>query len=138
MAEQTTDGVDSELRKAPPARIGKKSIGGHFDPTVSRQLKQIVLDENTTVQALLLEALNDLFVKHGGGTEGEDLTEDEIAFGKGAWVYCTQHMRPHQTGWCSVSPSDKVGLGVTNAKNAVAKCRSWRFLLYSDVKTDAS
>ena len=42
-----------------------KLIGGHFDPLVSRQLKQIALDENSTVQALLTEALNDLFAKYG-------------------------------------------------------------------------
>jgi hypothetical protein len=20
----------------------------------------------------------------------------------GEWVYCSQHMRPHETGWCTV------------------------------------
>lgn len=58
--------------------------------------------------------------------------EDEIAFGKGAWVYCNQHMRAHQTGWCTVSPMDKVGLGATTAKEAHAKCRAWGFPLYAD------
>ncbi|MGB7441813.1 MAG: ribbon-helix-helix domain-containing protein [Coleofasciculaceae cyanobacterium] len=51
--------------KLPPSRQGKKSIGGHFDPAVSRQLKQIAVNHDTTVQALLVEALNDLFVKYG-------------------------------------------------------------------------
>ncbi len=37
---------------------------------------------------------------------------EELAFGKDAWVYCTQHMKPHLTGWCSVSNSDKLGLGI--------------------------
>ena len=59
-------------------------------------------------------------------------TEDEIAFGKHAWVYCRQHCRPHQTGWCGVGPQDKVGLGVDNAQAAVAKCREWGFELYAD------
>jgi hypothetical protein len=45
-------------------RQGKKIISGHFDPAVSRQLKQLALDNNSTVQELLREALNDLFVKH--------------------------------------------------------------------------
>jgi len=40
-------------------------ISGHFDPAVSRQLKQLALDEETTVQALLAEALNALFEKYG-------------------------------------------------------------------------
>ncbi len=48
----------------PPSRQGKKAIAGHFDPAVSRQLKQIALDNDTTVQALLGEALNDLFIKY--------------------------------------------------------------------------
>ena len=48
----------------PSSRQGKKAITGHFDPAVSRQLKQIALDNDTTVQALLGEALNDLFVKY--------------------------------------------------------------------------
>jgi len=29
----------------------------------------------------------------------------------GTWVYCLQHLRPHETGWCTVSLYDKVGLG---------------------------
>ena len=47
-----------------PSRRGKKAVTGHFDPAVSRQLKQIALDRDTTVQALLAEALNDLFEKY--------------------------------------------------------------------------
>jgi hypothetical protein len=48
----------------PPSRQGKKAITGHFDPAVSRQLKQIALDNGTSIQALLAEAMNDLFIKH--------------------------------------------------------------------------
>jgi hypothetical protein len=49
----------------PPSRLGKKAIAGHFDPAVSKQLKQLALEQDTTVQALLAEALNDLFDKYG-------------------------------------------------------------------------
>jgi hypothetical protein len=49
----------------PQSRQGKKAISGFFDPAVSKQLKQLALDQNITVQALLAESLNDLFVKHG-------------------------------------------------------------------------
>ncbi|MEJ1934635.1 ribbon-helix-helix domain-containing protein [Nostoc sp. NIES-2111] len=49
----------------PPSRQGKKAIAGHFDPAVSKQLKQLALEQDTTVQALLAEALNDLFDKYG-------------------------------------------------------------------------
>lgn len=49
----------------PPSRAGKKIVSGHFDPAVTRQLKQLALDQEATVQSLLAEALNDLFAKHG-------------------------------------------------------------------------
>ena len=47
-----------------PSRIGKKALIGYFDPGVSKQLKQIGLDGDRTVQDLLTEALNDFFQKH--------------------------------------------------------------------------
>lgn len=52
-------------QSVPPSRAGKKIISGHFDPAVTRQLKQLALDRESTVQNLLAEALNDLFAKHG-------------------------------------------------------------------------
>jgi hypothetical protein len=48
----------------PPSRVGKRLVAGHFDPVAARQLKQLALDQDTTAQALLTEAINDLFVKH--------------------------------------------------------------------------
>jgi hypothetical protein len=47
----------------PPSRQGKKTIAGHFDPAVSKQLREIALAEDSSVQELLREALNDLFIK---------------------------------------------------------------------------
>src|SRR5579883_647832 len=49
----------------PPSRTGKKTIAGHFDPAVSRQLRQVALEEDSSVQELLREAINDLFEKKG-------------------------------------------------------------------------
>ena len=49
----------------PPSRQGKKTIAGHFDPAVSKQVREIALAEDSSVQELLREALNDLFVKRG-------------------------------------------------------------------------
>ncbi len=46
-------------------REGTKLIGGHFAPGVSTQLRIIAAEEGTTVQALLAEALDDLFIKKG-------------------------------------------------------------------------
>ncbi len=48
----------------PPSRQGKKAISAFFDPNVSKQLKRLALDEDSTVQKLMAEALNDLFIKH--------------------------------------------------------------------------
>lgn len=47
-----------------PARVGKKMVSAWVDPHVSMRLKQIALDNNTTVQALFGEAINDLFEKY--------------------------------------------------------------------------
>ncbi|MGI2906952.1 ribbon-helix-helix domain-containing protein [Tolypothrix sp. VBCCA 56010] len=49
----------------PPSRQGKKALGAFVSQETSKQLKQIALDENTSVQDLVVEALNDLFVKYG-------------------------------------------------------------------------
>jgi len=62
--EPTTPTV-TNAPSVPPSRVGKKAITGYFDPAVSRQLKQLALDEEKHVQDLLGEALNDLFVKYG-------------------------------------------------------------------------
>lgn len=60
----------SEAAPAKPAssgRQGTKLIGGHFAPEVSTQLRILAAEEGTTVQSLLAEALDDLFVKKGRG-----------------------------------------------------------------------
>ena len=49
----------------PPSRTGLKTVAGHFDPAVSRQLRAIALERDTSLQELLREAINDPFVKHG-------------------------------------------------------------------------
>ena len=46
-------------------RGGTKQVGGHFPAEVSWQLRQLAVERRSTVQALLGEALNDLFQKHG-------------------------------------------------------------------------
>jgi hypothetical protein len=53
------------IRTSTPSRVGKKTVAAHFDPAVSRQLKQLGLDRDTSTQALLREAINDLFTKYG-------------------------------------------------------------------------
>ena len=49
----------------PPSRAGKKALIGYFAPEVSKQLKQMILDQDRdSIQELLREALNDLFQKY--------------------------------------------------------------------------
>lgn len=47
------------------SRVGKASVTGYFAPEVRKQLRRLAADRDTTIQALLGEALNDLFAKHG-------------------------------------------------------------------------
>lgn len=44
-----------------PSRRGTKHVGGYFDPTVSKQLRAIALEEDSSVQQLLAEAIDMLF-----------------------------------------------------------------------------
>ncbi len=48
-----------------PSRDGRKLVAGHFDPKVAKQLKLLAVEGDTTVQALLEEALDLLFAKKG-------------------------------------------------------------------------
>lgn len=52
----------------------------------------------------------------------KEKTEDEKVFGNKQLVYCHQHRRYHSTGWCTVSVSDKVGLGTNDVNEALRKC----------------
>src|SRR3546814_20058889 len=64
-------------RKAPPSgRQGTNLIGGHCPPEVSTQLRIIAAEEGTTVQSLLGEALDDLFVKKGRGRITSERSEE--------------------------------------------------------------
>lgn len=49
------------LKHPKPSRAGTKMVGGYFDPTVSKQIRLIAVQEDTTVQDLVAEALDLLF-----------------------------------------------------------------------------
>ncbi len=59
------ESVPNGKTSLPPSRQGKKGVTGYFVPEVPRQLKAIAFERDTTVQELLNEALNDLFMKKG-------------------------------------------------------------------------
>ncbi|MBV8096432.1 MAG: hypothetical protein JOY71_19325 [Acetobacteraceae bacterium] len=49
----------------PDSRKGKKTIAFWADTAAARQLRRLAADEDSTVQDLMLEALDDLFRKRG-------------------------------------------------------------------------
>ena len=51
--------------KQPPSRNGKRQVADYFPVPVQKQLKLLMVENDTTVQNLLAEALNDLFAKYG-------------------------------------------------------------------------
>ncbi len=53
------------------ARVGKKAISGYFSPELSRALHLLALEQNTSLQALMGEAFDDLMRKYGKHPFGE-------------------------------------------------------------------
>jgi hypothetical protein len=54
-----------------PGRIGKKAVSGYFSPEVSRGLHLLALEQETSLQALMGEAFDDLMRKYGKHPFGE-------------------------------------------------------------------
>ena len=54
-----------ETSASASVRIGRRQIAGWFAPEVARQLHMIAVEEDTTLQALMAEAFNDVFTKRG-------------------------------------------------------------------------
>jgi hypothetical protein len=48
-----------------PSREGKKTAIVYIDPAGARELKLLSLDTSRSQQDLLVEAINDLLIKHG-------------------------------------------------------------------------
>lgn len=49
----------------PPSRKDKKALTTWHDPYTIKQLKQIGLDTDASIQEMIREALNDFFTKNG-------------------------------------------------------------------------
>lgn len=47
-------------------RAGKKKVTAALDPAMHKRLKSLAVERDTTTEALLIEAIADLFAKHGG------------------------------------------------------------------------
>jgi hypothetical protein len=50
----------------------------------------------------------------------------------GEWVYCSQHVRPHTTGWCTVDPRNKTPLKATTYEDAKEEVRSMGLPIYGE------
>ncbi len=48
-----------------PSRRGKRNVSAYIDSTAAKQLRLLAVEQDTSTQALVEEALNDLFRKHG-------------------------------------------------------------------------
>lgn len=59
--------AETPIEKSKRAAVRKNTVlvGGHFPKHVSRQLKLIAVEEDTTNQALIAEALDLLFTRKG-------------------------------------------------------------------------
>jgi hypothetical protein len=53
-----------------PSRRNTKLIGGHFRPELAKQLRMLAAEEDTTIQALLEEAIQLLLAKKARGRFG--------------------------------------------------------------------
>lgn len=48
-----------------PSRRGKRNVSAYIEAAAAKQLRLLAVDRETSTQALLEEALNDLFRKYG-------------------------------------------------------------------------
>ena len=62
---EAAEPVEARSKSYRPVREGKRFVGAHFPPEVARQLKMLAAEDETTVQELLEQAVDLLFVKHG-------------------------------------------------------------------------
>jgi hypothetical protein len=61
---QEEEGRGAAPAKAKP-RAGMRQVAAHFPEEVSWQLRELSVEQRTSVQEILGEALNDLFQKYG-------------------------------------------------------------------------
>lgn len=65
MFDTTPPDKAATLPERRPDRAGKRATLFHIPAAAKKQLAKLAIDTDTTQQALLSEALNDLFKKHG-------------------------------------------------------------------------
>ena len=60
-----TTAPETMVAARPPSRLGLKAVTVYVDPAAHRQLRILAIESDTSAQALLVDAVNDLFQKHG-------------------------------------------------------------------------
>ena len=68
VGETAPDSVTSAVRQSRPrasTREGKRAVQVWLDPEAVTQMGYLALDERTTIQALMEEAVEELFVRRG-------------------------------------------------------------------------
>jgi len=67
VAVTPTAPVEEDREASPRARTrtGTRQVAAHFPEEVAWQLRELAVDQRSSVQNLLAEALNDLFQKYG-------------------------------------------------------------------------
>lgn len=63
IAEPSNDAAATTA--TPPSRAGKKAVTTYVSPELSKALRMLSLENETTLQALVIEAFDDLLRKHG-------------------------------------------------------------------------
>jgi hypothetical protein len=58
-------------RRGRNPREGKKAVVGYFSPALSKGMRLLAVDQDSSIQALLGEAIDDLMRKHGKHPFGE-------------------------------------------------------------------
>lgn len=59
----------------------------------------------------------------------EEPTQDLKTFGD-CYVYCSQHLNPHKTGWCTVNVGEKTKLDAKTLEQAFDECRKKGYTLF--------
>jgi hypothetical protein len=69
-AEQASLPANTQTRKrandeTKPARDGRQFVAAHVTPEAAKQFKLLAIQQDKTTQQMLIEAINDSFVKYG-------------------------------------------------------------------------
>jgi hypothetical protein len=69
--EKAPESSSSERRFYAATRAGRKKVTATLAPSDHKRLRQLALEHDVTTEALLTEAISDLFVKYGNARIGQ-------------------------------------------------------------------